>query len=116
MKTAVLAVLLCLWGHAAVSGAWMRDKGSLFIAAGGNFWLSDGSQLPVHYDPTLYAEFGLTERLTLGLDLYTADKGQMPDVIQTQDYSFPCTQPFPYVRASGDAVCITGRGDWRPVN
>ena len=43
----------------------------------------------------------------------SSTKGQMPDVIQTLDYSFPCTQPFPYVRASGDAVCITGRSDWR---
>ena len=45
----------------------------------------------------------------------TSGKGQMPDLIQTLDYSFPCSQPFPYVRAAGDAVCITGRGDWRPA-
>ncbi|MEM9465798.1 MAG: hypothetical protein AAGA90_10520 [Actinomycetota bacterium] len=45
----------------------------------------------------------------------TPDKGQMPDVIQTLDYSFPCTQPFPYVRGNGDAVCLTGRSDWRPA-
>lgn len=69
-------LFVCLAGLVQ-AGAWPREKGALFIAAGGNFWLSDGAQLPVHYDPTLYAEFGLTERLTLGLDLYTADKGQI---------------------------------------
>lgn len=45
----------------------------------------------------------------------TPGKGQMPDVIQTQVFSFPCTQPFPYIRDSGDAVCITGLNDWRPA-
>ncbi len=42
-------------------------------------------------------------------------KGQMPDAIQTMDFSYPCTQPFPYIRANGDAVCLTGRDDWRPA-
>lgn len=70
----IWAVLLSLPAHA---GAWAREKGDMFIAAGGNFWLSDGSQLPVHYDPTLYAEYGLTDRVTIGLDLHTADKGQI---------------------------------------
>lgn len=45
----------------------------------------------------------------------TTGKGQMPDVVQTLDFSFPCTQPIPYLRANGDPVCITGRGDFRPA-
>ncbi len=42
----------------------------------------------------------------------TPGKGQMPDAIQTLDFSYPCDQPYPYVRAHGEAVCITGRQDW----
>ena len=61
----------------ANAGAWSREKGELFIAAGGNFLLSEGARLPVHYDPTLYAEYGATERVTLGLDIHTADAGRI---------------------------------------
>ena len=42
-------------------------------------------------------------------------KTQMADVIQTLEYTFPCDQPLPFVRRSGDAICITGRGDFRPA-
>lgn len=75
--------LLCLtvfWAFAATTaqaGAWAREKGELFVAAGGNFLLSEGAQLPVHYDPTLYAEWGYTDRITLGIDLHTADRGEI---------------------------------------
>lgn len=70
-------LLLCLATDMASAGAWARTEGELFIAAGGNFLLSDGARLPVHYDPTLYAEFGASERVTLGLDLHTADAGRI---------------------------------------
>ena len=36
------------------------------------------------------------------------------DVIQTLDFSFPCTQPIPYERSDGDPVCIAGRNGFRP--
>jgi hypothetical protein len=42
-------------------------------------------------------------------------KTQSADVIQTLDFSFPCTLPLPYTRSDGDPVCITGRGDFRPA-
>lgn len=77
MQRICLTIAFCALATPAVSGAWPRDKGTLFIAAGGNFLLSDGAELPVHYDPTLYAEYGLSTRVTLGLDLYTADKGRI---------------------------------------
>lgn len=64
-------------GNTAAAGAWSREKGEWFIAFGGNLWLSDGAQLPVHYDPTLYAEFGLTDRITVGLDSHLADAGRI---------------------------------------
>lgn len=42
-------------------------------------------------------------------------KTQMADVIQTLDFSFPCDLPVPFVRNSGDPICITGRYDFRPA-
>ncbi len=42
-------------------------------------------------------------------------KTQMADSIQTLDFSFPCDQPLPFVRRSGDPICITGRNDFRPA-
>ena len=77
MRFLLFLMLLACSGAAAHAGAWPRDKGTLFIAAGGNFLLSDGAELPVYYDPTVYAEYGLSDRITLGLDLYTADKGRI---------------------------------------
>ena len=42
-------------------------------------------------------------------------KTQTADVIQTLDFTFPCDQPLPFIRRSGDPVCITGRNDFRPA-
>ena len=77
MRHIIFCILFWSLAPPAVAGAWPRDVGTLFIAAGGNFLLSDGAELPVYYDPTIYAEFGVTPRLTLGLDIYTADKGRV---------------------------------------
>ncbi len=77
MKAALLTCLMLCHATAAQAGAWAREKGELFIAAGGNFLLSEGAQLPVHYDPTLYAEWGMTDRITLGIDIHTADRGEI---------------------------------------
>ncbi|MEQ8839379.1 MAG: ABC transporter substrate-binding protein [Acidimicrobiales bacterium] len=41
-------------------------------------------------------------------------KTQSSDVIQTLDWVFPCDLTFPFTRSSGDPICLTGRGDWRP--
>ena len=71
-----IIISFCL-ATSAHAGAWSREKGELFIAAGGNFLLSEGARLPVHYDPTLYAEYGASERVTLGLDIHTADAGRI---------------------------------------
>ena len=43
------------------------------------------------------------------------DKTQASDAIQTLDFVFPCDQRLPFVRRSGDPVCITGRNDFRPA-
>lgn len=76
----VLSALLFLAGTVANSvqaGAWTREEGKVFIAFGGNFLLSDGARLPVHYDPTLYAEYGWDGHVTLGAEFYTADTGRI---------------------------------------
>lgn len=70
---AVAALALMLPGGRAEAGAWPRDKGDLFLSFGGNVALFDGATRPVHYDPTLYVEYGLTDRLTVGFDGYTSD-------------------------------------------
>ncbi len=47
--------------------------GATFLSFGGNVALFDGAVRPVHYDPTLYIEYGLTGRITVGFDGYTSD-------------------------------------------
>lgn len=76
-----LALLLVALGLAAArpdgaaAGAWPREEGTAFISVGGNVLLFGDAARPVHYDPTLYIEYGLTPRITIGIDGYTADKG-----------------------------------------
>lgn len=77
MLARLTVIFLFCFASTAFAGAWPRAKGEIFIAAGGNFLLSEGAKLPVHYDPTLYAEYGATERTTLGVDLHTADAGRI---------------------------------------
>lgn len=70
-----LATTLCLTLAAvpASAGPWVREKGSVFLSFGGNVAISDAAQRPVHWDPTLYLEYGLTDRITVGLDVYIAN-------------------------------------------
>ncbi|KPP89594.1 MAG: hypothetical protein HLUCCA08_09825 [Rhodobacteraceae bacterium HLUCCA08] len=67
-------ILSCL-ASAGPAGPWLRDDGAVFVSFGQNLALSEGARLPVHYDPFLYAEWGMTERLTLSLNLYSGDAG-----------------------------------------
>ena len=75
LRMAVLGAALCIGAEDARAGAWPREEGAYFIAIGGNVALSEAAQRPVHYDPTLYVEYGLTGDLTVGLDGYLADAG-----------------------------------------
>lgn len=77
MRLLGLICVCVVLGSAAQGGAWGREKGHGFVSTGANFLLSDGAELPVHYDPTTYAEYGLTDLVTVGLDYHTADKGQI---------------------------------------
>ena len=70
----MLPVLLLCAGQAQ-AGAWAREDGEFFIAIGGNAALFGNAVRPVHYDPTIYVEYGLNDRLTLGFEGFTADVG-----------------------------------------
>ena len=77
-----------LTGSTAWAGAWPREEGTYFLSLGGNVLLFGDAARPVHYDPTIYLEYGLTERLTLGLDGYTADKGEAGSLLAFARYTF----------------------------
>lgn len=57
------------------AGAWAREEGEVFLSFGGNVALFGEAVRPVYYDPTIYLEYGLRPRLTIGIDGFTADKG-----------------------------------------
>ncbi|HMB13679.1 MAG TPA: hypothetical protein VKN37_06695 [Roseovarius sp.] len=63
-----LAVLLslCLSGP-ALAGAWPREKGTVFLSLAGQAEGPDEHGI-YRQNFTLYAEYGLTDRLTLGVD------------------------------------------------
>lgn len=66
-----LVCLLCLWCGMAQAGAWPRTKDTGFVSATARFvWPNDLSVTkPQSTYLTLYTEYGLTDRLTVGLDL-----------------------------------------------
>jgi len=75
MRHAVpLALSLCL-ASPAQAGPWLRDADDVFLSFGGNIALRDGTERPVHHDPALFLEWGLTERLTVAAALHSSDAG-----------------------------------------
>ncbi len=67
MRFLALASVVFLAGvQMAQAGAWLREKGTGFAAGSGTLTQDD------FYSGSAYAEYGLTDRLTLGLDA-TAD-------------------------------------------
>lgn len=77
MRLVIAVMGLMLAAGAGAAGPWPREKGQSFVAQGGNFLLSDGAELPVHYDPTYYGEYGLSDLFTIGVDYHTADRGRI---------------------------------------
>ena len=72
-----------LWAGAVIAatppanaGPWLREEGSVFLSFGQNLALSDGAQLPVNVDPHLYAEWGMSERVTLVFAAFSGDAGR----------------------------------------
>ncbi len=70
MRSVALALILLLAGApAAEAGAWLRSKGDGFGAT------SVSTNKDRELSTSLYGEYGLTERLTLGLDIsYGVDR------------------------------------------
>lgn len=71
LRLCLMILLTC--AGAAGAGPWMRGEGDVFLSFGANVALSDTATRPVHWDPTLYLEYGVGPRLTLGADLYIAN-------------------------------------------
>lgn len=101
-----LLAVLCLAAFgstSALAGAWPRDEDTIFVSLGGNVILFGDAARPVHYDPTLYLEYGLTPRITLGIDGYTADKGTAGSLLGFARLSFGSLD-----RPSRTAVSVAG--------
>ncbi|WP_137702965.1 hypothetical protein [Marimonas lutisalis] len=73
-------VLACLRAPAAQAGAWPREKGKVFLSASTRV---AGTSLAGPYSiySTTYLEYGLTDRLTVGLDVGHAISGQGKAVV-----------------------------------
>jgi hypothetical protein len=66
---AALALLLVVVAGPALAGAWPREPGGVFLS----FRLEDDG------DASLYGEYGLTRRITLGGQLSTDERHEPPD-------------------------------------
>lgn len=58
----------------AQSGAWLREKGSLYLSWSNSISTLSASSFAT--DTSLYAEYGLTKRLTVGFDGYLGASGK----------------------------------------
>lgn len=70
-------VLLLILPQTAQSGAWLREKGAVFLS-----WSNTVSTLSSNLyatDTSLYAEYGLTPRLTVGFDGYLGAAGKVSE-------------------------------------
>lgn len=69
VRCLLCALMLLPWlATPAVAGAWPRDKGQVFVVVSGQIEGSDASGLYQQHG-ALYAEYGATDRMTLGVDL-----------------------------------------------
>ncbi|WP_136442919.1 hypothetical protein [Pacificoceanicola onchidii] len=74
LRLLISAIVLSLWGATLSAGAWPREKGHGFFSTAVRLawpqnlehWTSSN---PTEQYYTLYLEYGLTDRLTFGLDL-----------------------------------------------
>jgi hypothetical protein len=64
IRLSILIVTCALWSaQAAQAGAWLRERGAGFLSTSGTVTAEKDAS------GSLYGEFGLTDRLTLGLDI-----------------------------------------------
>ncbi|MCE0506940.1 MULTISPECIES: hypothetical protein [unclassified Roseivivax] len=92
LRRAGLALLACLPAALAEAGAWPREKGALFVSTTSYLsWSQDLTTWTSYYPSarydTLFIEYGLTERWTVGLDLGRSVSGA------TKTVAF-ATRPF----------------------
>lgn len=73
MRAFILILTALLVSGPVAAGAWLQDKGDVFLSFGGNIALTNAAVRPVHNDPTLFLEYGLYDALTVGVDVFTAD-------------------------------------------
>jgi hypothetical protein len=119
MRLPVAICLLCLAAPAAWAGAWPREAGTGFLTLSTRVaWPQDvltGVAAAEHRAySTAYLEYGLTDRLTLGLDLGRGVSGdgktilfaQMP--VRSADSGAQITGQLGLGRISGEAVLRPG--------
>jgi hypothetical protein len=71
MRFALVVLMVCLVGAPpACAGAWLRDKGTAFVATGSTVRRTETG---LGQETRLYGDYGLTSQLTLGLDLNQSD-------------------------------------------
>lgn len=116
LLAAILSLLLC--PPDAQAGPWPRREGSTFVSADVRLsWpkhLLAGLPGEMMQYYTLYVEYGLTERLTLGLDLGRSVSGNGKTVVflqyplRSRDRGLQATAQLGFGRISGKAVVRPG--------
>ena len=111
--TLVLILCLCVLPAPLAAGAWLRDKGAGFFSAGSSLQRDPGTGA-LKYDSSLYAEYGLLPRITVGFDYND-------DLVQT-GHAMVFIR-FPLTRAGADHKFALDLGagahhwqyDWSPM-
>ena len=91
-----LLVLLVFLAGPLSAGPWLRDRGEAFLSFSSIYKHAEQLTDPLAYS-SLYAEYGVHEKLTLGLDLGGDDLGQYKAIVFA-------THP---VRALGDKTKLS---------
>ncbi len=71
MRLCLYMVFLLLQSSTAHASAWMREQGAWFISSAMNIWSSMDTEEQRIFDPTFFAEYGLTSRVTIGVDYFS---------------------------------------------
>ena len=72
----VLVLLALLCATQTQAGPWPLGKGDVFLSFGANVAVTQDAEAPVHTDPSLYLEYGLTEKLTVGFTSFSSEAGE----------------------------------------
>lgn len=119
MRLLAACILLVLSTAPALSGAWPRDRGVGFILTDARLsWPQDvahrGLDGSIQQYYTLYVEYGLTDRWTLGLDLGRSVSGDGKTVVFLQyplrdrDRGMKATAQLGFGRISGEEIIRPG--------